>query len=180
MKSVCSLVLLATLSLAGCVHIENPIVTADTARIDERLVGTWTFKDEEGNLHLGTIEGHKTIKNALTVKDEVVKDEDELTFFMAKVGGIDLASDQDGYVVMYSFSKEGVVSVYLLDVDFWIAAVKGKELEGRIVRGGFLFPTEGCTVIAKRDKLVAFLEKHQNKCFESDAVVSIAPKKDKP
>ena len=93
------------------------------------------------------------------------------------MGGIDLAGAGD--FAMYSVSKEGVVSVYLPDTEFWIAAVKNGELEGRVENEGFFFPGS-CTVTSKRDKVVAFLKKHQKKCFDSAVVFSLTPRKDKP
>jgi len=151
MQRLYGIVLIAvSLSLMSCCPATslNPLSPPGSAKYDKRIEGTWVpvpQKDEKGYLHIGKAEDNLTRVLAVTMKENGELEYSAFTVFPTMDGKEsylnikaeevldELPSDEAGYVfARYTLNDDGSLSVYYMDDDSFLEAVKEKKLEGKV------------------------------------------------
>src|SRR5262249_54975041 len=142
-----------------------------TSMPDLKLLGSWELSDPDKpeEKHAVTVTRKK---DSTTVLHAVGKDgekTEELDLFCTKIGDnllLSALTEKDGKHVFaigkYQLSGETSLTVSVLDVEFFAAAVKKKELKGTIKQQQFLVDV---SLDDTPENLRKFIEKNGARCF---------------
>ncbi|MEX1098156.1 MAG: hypothetical protein WED34_19085 [Planctomycetales bacterium] len=180
------------------VSTEQPLSDDATSTIDRRLLGLWQAKpDEDPPGDQLVIAKKKDTRNTMEVvvvgldEDDTAKVE-RITFY-ARPGKMDLLSVGEGgyYPLRYRFRGEDRLELFDIDTDFVRQAVARGELKGECpepkVEAAPAKPDDemsqedesdekkepdkktcGCHLTGSPEEIIAFIEKHGEKCFEKE------------
>jgi hypothetical protein len=167
------------LCIVGCVNTARPLTDQKTSTPDLKLLGSWelTDPDKPDEPHAVTVTRKK---DSTTVLHAVGKDgekTEELDLFCTKVGDnllLSAQTEKDGKQVFaiakYQLSGETSLKVWVLDVEFFAAAVKKKELKGTIKQQQFLVDV---SLDDTPENLRKFIEKNGAKCFSKEIELKV-------
>jgi hypothetical protein len=178
----CAALLLVLISAAGCVLNDEPLSDEKTSTIDERLIGTWrvtTIDSTEKRSELTMVIARKAdVAKALEVTFDNGKEKATTDLFATTIGNEHFVSfkpvlgkEKDPeklpyfLILKYDVGDDGSMPVHLLDLKFFLDAVRRNELTGDKDNGNIVLAV---LLHENPETIRKFIEQGGEKCMAKD------------